>query len=146
MKSQDYDDPTLEEQWCNERRAQVEEYLKRERVTHGRIGEWPAWHVTPYVSIWAIESAKSPDMVGWWVICGDLPTDYVSSKKIKHPRDALRAIAEEWLEISDYMRRGEEHPTSNIGTRKSWYELEPLLKSRAEQLLRWAKDNTLWGE
>ena len=83
----DYDDPPVEEQWCEDRRAQVAAYLQREGVEHGQIGEWPAWHVAPYVSIWAIESKKRPDRVGWWVICGDLPTDYVSAAKIKHPRD-----------------------------------------------------------
>jgi hypothetical protein len=38
------DDHAIEEQWCRDRRAQVEEYLQREGVDHGRIGEWPAWH------------------------------------------------------------------------------------------------------
>ncbi len=65
-----------EERWCQERRAQVAEYLRREGVRHGRIGEWRAWHVAPYVSVWAIESATLPESVGWWVICGDGPTDY----------------------------------------------------------------------
>ncbi len=42
-----YDDPAIEEQWCSERRAQVIEYLEREKVSHGEVGEWPAWHVVP---------------------------------------------------------------------------------------------------
>lgn len=91
----DYDDPAVEEQWCEERRAEVTAYLQRERVEHGRVGEWPAWHVAPYVSIWAIESKKRVDSIGWWVICGDVPTDYVSATHMKHPRDVMRAIAKE---------------------------------------------------
>ncbi len=87
----DYDDPAIEEQWCQERRAQVEAYLQHQRVEHGRVGEWPAWHVAPHVSLWAIESKVRPDWVGWWAICGDLPTDYVSAANIKHPREAVRA-------------------------------------------------------
>jgi Domain of unknown function (DUF4826) len=90
----DYNDPAVEEQWCAERRAEVTAYLQRERVDHGRVGEWPAWHVAPYVSIWAIESKQRPGWVGWWAICGDLPTDYVSAETIKEPRDAVRSIAE----------------------------------------------------
>ena len=53
-------DPTDEEKWCAERRAQVTEYLDREGAKYGRIGEWPAWHLAPYVSIWAIESKRVP--------------------------------------------------------------------------------------
>ena len=56
----DYDDPNVEERWCSERRSEVAAYLAAEGVTHGRIGEWPAWHLAPHVSIWAIESQAKP--------------------------------------------------------------------------------------
>src|SRR6266446_5228772 len=56
MKKPDYDDPAVEERWCNEQRVNVTNYLSSQKVKHGRIGDWPAWHVAPYVSIWAIES------------------------------------------------------------------------------------------
>ena len=42
-------------------------YLQREGVEHGEIGEWPACHVAPYVSISAIASKKRPD---WVLIMG----------------------------------------------------------------------------
>jgi hypothetical protein len=72
-----YDDPGAEQRWCAERRAEVAAYLAGEGVTLGTIGEWPAWHVAPYVSVWAIGSLKAPGAVGWWVICGDLqPTTF----------------------------------------------------------------------
>ena len=141
-----YDDPAQEEKWCEERRAEVAAYLKDEGVAHGRIGEWPAWHVAPYVSIWAIESAARPEWVGWWVICGDLPTDYVSADTIKHPRDAMRAISKRWLEVSGYMSRGEKHPTVNIGSQDTWPTLSPLLSSRAETLARWVNDDSAWDD
>ena len=146
MSSPNYDDPAVEEKWCSERRTEVAAYLKREGVTHGSIGEWPAWHIAPYVSIWAIESAQRPEWVGWWVICGDLPTDYVSAETVKHPREAMRSIAERWLEVSGYMSRGEKHPTMNIGTPDSWPKLGPLLKSRSQLLAKWVNDETVWEE
>ncbi|MBI4558372.1 MAG: DUF4826 family protein [Candidatus Hydrogenedentes bacterium] len=146
MSSLDYDDPAVEEKWCNECRARVADYLKGQGVTHGRIGEWPAWHIAPYVSIWAIESVKYPESVGWWAICGDVPTDYVSAATIKHPRDAMRALAESWFEVSDYMMRGEKHPTITMGTPQSWPEVGPLLKARAEILTEWANDESLWED
>ena len=115
MSKPDYDDAAVEERWCAEHRDAVADYLKRQKVDHGEIGEWPAWHVAPYVSIWAIESKKSRGWVGWWAISGDLPTDYISAEKIKHPREALRAIGQRWLEVSGYMKSGKHHPTIVVG-------------------------------
>jgi len=142
----DYDDPAVEEQWCNERRAHVIGYLKAQCVEHGRVGEWPAWHVAPYVSVWAIESKKAPDWVGWWVICGDLPTDYVSSASIRHPREAVRAIAQRWRELVPYLERGEKPPSFDLGTAENRATLAPLLKARSELLMDWVEDDAIWPQ
>lgn len=146
MNKTDYDDPVIEEKWCSERRKQVEEYLASENVQHGEIGEWPAWHVAPYASIWAIESVDRNDSVGWWVICGDLPTDYVSEAELKSPRDALHEIVRRWSDLAEFMIRGEEHPSIRIGEKSSWPELGPLLKSRVKILTGWVKDDSLWDD
>jgi hypothetical protein len=138
--------PTSEEQWCDQRRAEVVAYLKQQRVDHGQVGEWPAWHLVPYVSIWAIESKKSPGWVGWWVISGDLPTDYVSAQSIKHPRDAMRAIALRWIEQSKLMARGESVPGIELGQPGERKNLAPLLEGRATTLLKWANDDAVWEE
>lgn len=141
-----YDDPAVEEQWCEDRRAQVVDYLQREGIQHGRVGEWPAWHVAPYVSVWAIESLKVPESIGWWVICGDLPTDVVSAADIGHPRDAARAFANRWRDAAPYMERGEEHPDLRLGSPESWTELASLLRARAELLAEWAEDDSVWPD
>ena len=146
MSLRNYDDPAQEEKWCDERRTEVIAFLKREGVVHGRVGDWPAWHVAPYVSIWAIESAKRPEGIGWWVICGDLPTDYVSADAIKHPRDAMRALSQRWIKVSEHMARGEEHPAVSIGTPDSRPTLGPLLRSRAETLSDWVDDDEAWED
>jgi len=57
-----------EERWCEERRAEVAEYLRGEGVSHGRVAAWPAWHLAPHVSVWAI--ASPAQSIGWWVVCG----------------------------------------------------------------------------
>jgi len=133
-----------EERWCEERRADVAEYLRSEGLHHGRVREWPAWHIAPYVSIWAIESATGAESVGWWVICGDLPTDYLSASQAADPREALRAFAARWSEVAAYMLRGEAHPTIEIGSPRTWPELAPKLKKRAELLTSSADDETSW--
>ncbi|HEY5741179.1 MAG TPA: DUF4826 family protein [Terrimicrobiaceae bacterium] len=145
MSTSNYDDPAIEERWCGERRAQVVEYLQRQGVTHGGVGQWRAWHIAPYVSIWAIESAARPEWVGWRVVCGDFPTDYISADKSKHPREAMSAIAKRWLEVSACMKRGETHPTIRVGRAEDQVELTPLLEKPGAVLLRWSNDDSLWG-
>jgi hypothetical protein len=66
METPTYDDPEAERLWCDHQRHQVTEYLRTQGVAHGRVGDWPAWHVAPYVSIWAIESLIRPEWIGWW--------------------------------------------------------------------------------
>ena len=142
----DYGDPAVEEQWCDERRSQVVSYLSDEGIEHGRVGDWPAWHVAPYVSVWAIESLKMPDSVGWWVICGDLPTDYVAASNAIDPRGAVREIANRWRELAPYMERGEEHPELSVGAPENWAELAPLLRARVDLLQGWVEDDGIWPD
>ena len=142
----DYDDPAVEEQWCEERRAQVSAYLQGEGVVHGSIGVRPAWHVAPYVSVWAVESKIRPEWVGWWAICGDLPTDYVSAAELKHPREAVRSIASEWLEQARLMRSQDQPDAIRIGRPEDWASLAPLLEARATLLHDFANDDSVWQQ
>lgn len=147
MSTPDFDDPDVEERWCSERRLDVAAYLRSQNVQHGRIGEWPAWHVAPYASIWAIESAVRPEWIGWWVICGDLPTDYISSAVVEppqHPRKAMRVFAQNWLDVVNAWSQGKEAENTRIGGFDSHSELGPLLLARANLLMEWAKDDSLW--
>ena len=149
MGTPDYDDPIAEESWCNQQRAVVADYLRSQSVQHGRIGEWPAWHVFPYVSIWAIESQARPEWIGWWVICGDMPTDYISAADVEHPqhpRKAIRVIARRWLKQAQAWNEGRDFDGIQIPGPHSHHELAPLLVSRAGLLMEWAEDDSLWEE
>jgi hypothetical protein len=145
MDALDWDDAAVEEQWCGERRQIITEYLAEEGLVHGEVGSWPAWHIAPYVSIWAIESLRAPGSVGWWVICGDLPTDYLSAATIKHPRSAILAFADMWKEIAEYMTKGLPHPSMRIGPSELNPELASLLERRSGLLRHFAEDDSQWG-
>jgi Domain of unknown function (DUF4826) len=149
METPDNEDPKVERLWCDERRRKVAEYLDAQGVKHGRIGEWPAWHVAPYVSIWAIESLRRPEWIGWWVISGDLPTDHISAADIEppqHPRKALRAFAEQWIKVVDAWHNDREYRGLLITGGKRNRALAPLLASRARIFLDWSDDDSLWDD
>lgn len=130
--------------WNSSMRQRVTDYISQQGISHGQIGEVPAWSVLPYVSIWAIESGKRRGWVGWWVICGDCPTDYVSCRGDRTPRSAVKEISSRWLAASAAMLKGEEVPGFSIGNAENRRELSQLLVSRAELLEEFAEDNSVW--
>ena len=149
VASIDYDNPDIENRWCQDQRTIVEKYLLSQKVKHGRIGEWPAWHIAPYVSIWAIESIARPDWIGWWAISGDLPTDYISSGDVEppqHPRKAIKAIAARWLKQATAWSHGQEFEGVDIPGPHSHQELAPLLETRAKTLIDFVNNDSLWEQ
>jgi hypothetical protein len=134
----------IPEEWIDERREEIAQYLATQGVQHGAIGEMPAWSLYPYVAIWAIESGKAPGWVGWWVICGDCPTDFVSCTGDRTPRSALEEFAVRWREGAAAMMRGERLPDWSVGNAGNALELAPLLAARAELLAEWGRDDGMW--
>jgi hypothetical protein len=135
-----------EEVWVKQEREKVIDYLSSQHCEHGGVGEWPAFHVDPYIALSAIQSRKAPGRIGWWAISGDLPTDYMSSSCGYHPRDALRYFSAQWLSVAESMRRGEVHPQTKIGTPDQWPTMAPLLERRAGLLRKYADDDSLWED
>ena len=144
MNSDDYDDPKLEAQWLSEQRVNVQRYLQDEGLKHGGVASESAWFVAPYVSVWTIKSMIASAAVGWWAISGDLPTDYLSGRDAIDARTALAAFAHRWREVSNYMLRGEEHPTVSIGRWRDRRELGDLLRRRAQTIEDWTHDDQMW--
>jgi hypothetical protein len=48
-----------EADWDSAMRERVTTYIQGTRVTHGAIGDAPAWKVFPIGSLWAIEKGKA---------------------------------------------------------------------------------------
>ncbi|MBL4770380.1 MAG: DUF4826 family protein [Planctomycetes bacterium] len=144
MEEPDYDDPEVDEKWCQAAHAEVAEYLESEGLVHGGVSEWPTWYVAPIISVWPVRSLKNPASVGWWVIYGDIPTDYVSAANLKQPRDVLRAIAWRWKEYVDAVKGGAPPEDYSIGGEDPAPELLAMLESRAGLLVEMAADDEVW--
>ncbi len=144
METPDYDDSKVEGEWCHEAHGEVSKYLAGEGIPHGTVGEWPAWHVVPVISVWAIESATEKGTVGWWVVYGDIPTDYIAAGDMAHPRDVLRAIAWRWKEYVDAIKAGNPPEGYSVGGDNPEPELLDMLESRAGLLVEMAADDEVW--
>jgi hypothetical protein len=144
VNSPDWDDDAIIASWCEQQRIVAAEYLARQPVEFGELGDWPAWHVAPYVAVWAVESVKAPGKVGWWVISGDLPTDYASGGGVPDPRAAVAVFSERWAHAADAMERGEPPQDIIVGSPENASQLWPLLRKRAQILDAWIRDESVW--
>ena len=143
-----WDDPKVEAKWLAGQRANVSRYLETEGIVHGGVPTRAQWFVAPYLSLWPIASAATPDVTGWWVISGDLPTDYLSSKDARDARSALRAFADRWQEASAQLLRGRQPSGFRIGrnleSAQMRQELGQLLRGRTLAIREWVADDDLW--
>lgn len=133
-----------EERWCAEQRENVLAYLNGENFQSPNVGDWPAWHIAPLISIWAIESQSKPGWVGWWAVSGDFPTDYVTCGAERHPRQALRDIGRRWKLASEDWQAGRRTEGWEWGSAERERELAPLLASRAKLFFEIAEDDANW--
>lgn len=136
--SKNYDDPEIEKAWLDDQKENVKRYLSEEAVSFdGTPGV--NWFLAPYISVWHIK----PDL---WVISGDLPTDYVRDKGITNASEAVNYFAVLWLEISEYLLKGKQHPEILIGRSREpeqLTEMGSLLQKRAKLFLKWIDDGTI---
>lgn len=133
-----------ENDWCAERAVEVLHCVQRHSLEHGRIGERPAWHVMPYASLWAVESKDRPEWIGWWVMCGDLPSDVLAAHDLPTPRAAMRAFGKRWVLHGQALDRGDVPPAWAHLADDALPKLAATLKRRGAALQAWADDPTSW--
>jgi hypothetical protein len=120
--------------WVKAQRERVTQYLAREGAKRSGVSLEPRWFVSPYVAVWAIRSRANPDVVGWWAISGDLPTDYMTCGDERNAGDILIAFATRWREAAKLMALGQQPEDFSIGGPEHAKELASLLAARAELL------------
>lgn len=118
--------------WAADQRRVVEHYLQAQGCDHAGVSLEPRWYLSPYLAVWAVRSKASPDLVGWWAISGDVPTDFMTATRdLRNTADVLAAFGAQWSRAAEAMSRGE---SAGIGTRENIADLAPLLRTRADML------------
>ena len=136
--SKNYDDLKIEQAWLADQKENVKKYLSDEAVSYINIPE-VSWFLVPYISVWHIK----PDL---WVINGDLPTDYIQDKNIISASGAVKYFATRWLEISNYLLKGKQHPELPIGKSQDTEQLKEmgsLLQNRARLFIKWIDEKII---
>jgi hypothetical protein len=142
MASRQPMDPGDEQEWLDEQEQACLVYLKREHLAVGDELEIE-WLNAPIFALWSAQVGRQK----FWVICGDVPTDYLTDPRLADARSVVRAISARWLEVSGVMLQGKLHPTIKIGAGCSPQELVGLgglLQKRSKLLENWTADDEKW--
>lgn len=140
----EHEEDIPDEKWIKDERRKVVDYLAFENCRHAGVSDWPTFHAGMHLALWAVQSTKHAGRIGWWVISGDVPTDYMSSADGEQPQDALRHFAAQWAEMADCMKNGQPHPTVEMGDPKEWPKMGVMLAEWATILQEYADDEAIW--
>lgn len=132
--------------WNRSMRERATYYLESQGIEGPQVGDWPAFEVAPSFGIWCVESKKERGKIGWWVVAGDCPTDYVTEDGQCHPRAALTNLVKRWADWIPDMKDGNQPPEVSLGDGSNIKELGDLLESRVGILRDWLADDEMWED
>jgi len=91
-------------------------------------------YLAPLLAVWKVKSNKGKY---YWVISGELPTDFMSIEGAASAREAIRAFSMRWQLQAEQIRQADQIDESQL-------EFAVLLETRAEQLYELFNQETLW--
>lgn len=127
------------QEWIREHFQKANKFLAEKGVMPSNVLVDECRYLAPFVAIWKIES-KQPKKQTYWVMSGDLPSDYVDVSVAQTARDAMRHFSMMWQMKAENLHR------SGVTKEKTQADFANLLVSRAEDLYKMANDEKIWGE
>ena len=129
----------LRQEWVRTQFQKANRFLAEKVVIPSKVLADESRYLAPYLAIWKMES-KRPTTKTYWVMSGDLPSDFVDVKVAKTARDAVRHFSMMWqMQAENLIRSG---ATRRDATQAKFAQ---LLVSRAESLYRMHNDEKLWN-
>ena len=106
----------------------VRELIANELIDIAVFEARPSWTLAKQIVIGQVREINSPTLFSW-VICGDVPTDHISSDVAATPRDVARHFALKW---------------QLDATRQTEPSASELLSLKAEQLYSLTENEDVW--
>lgn len=133
----DQEREALTQQWIREHFQKANRFLAEKGVIPSKVIAAESRYLAPYLAVWKMES-KQPKPQTFWVMSGDLPSDYVDVKVAASARDAIRHFSMIWQLKAENLK--------NSGATKdpTQAKFAQLLISRAESLYQIHNDEKLW--
>ncbi|MCT8986773.1 DUF4826 family protein [Shewanella phaeophyticola] len=132
------DQEALRQEWVRTQFQKANRFLAEKGVIPSNVLASESRYLAPYLAIWKMES-KQPKKQTFWVMSGDLPSDYVDVKVAATARDAIRHFSLMWQLKAENLHQ------SGATRDETQRKFAQLLVSRAESLHRMHQDEKLWG-
>ena len=120
--------------WVREQFQKANKHLAENGILFDSVVTEESRYLAPYVAMWKI---KSTDNQYFWVITGDLPTDFMSYENEKTARAAIKHFSLMWQMKAENIRRNENASDEEKA-------LADMFVSRAEGLHRIQAQDELW--
>ncbi|MCE9684772.1 DUF4826 family protein [Shewanella sp. AS16] len=135
---QNPDTEAMRQAWVREHFQKANRFLAEKGVIPSKVIADESRYLAPYLAIWKMES-KQPTKQTFWVMSGDLPSDYVDVKVAATAREAIRHFSMMWQMKAENLHR------SGATKDPTQAKFADLLVSRAESLYQIQNDEKLWG-
>lgn len=125
-------------EWVREQFQKANKFLAEKGIIPSKVLEQDSRYLAPYLAIWKLES-KQPQKKTYWVMSGDLPTDYVDVSVAETAREAVRHFSMMWqLKAENLIKSGATKDATQA-------KFAQLLVARAESLYKIQEDENLWS-
>ncbi|GIU54073.1 MULTISPECIES: DUF4826 family protein [Shewanella] len=138
-KTEQQDPEVLRQQWVQAQFQKANRFLAEKGVIPSKVLADESRYLVPYLAIWKMES-KQPTKQTFWVMSGDLPSDYVDVKVAGTAREAIRHFSMMWQLKAENLHK------SGVTRDETQLKFANLLVSRAESLYKLQNDEKLWEE
>ena len=134
----DQQQPITEEQraeWVRAQFQKANKHLAENGVLFDTVITEESRYLMPYLAVWKV---RAMDGKLFWVISGDLPTDFTSVENASDAKTALRHFAMTWQLKAENLKNAE-------GADEKQIEFAELLENRAESLFTMQNAAQLWS-
>ena len=122
-------------EWAREQFQRATKHLAENGVLFESVFTEDSRYLAPYVAIWKI---KSQDGKRYWVVSGDVPSDFAGLQTAQNAREALRYFSMNWQMKAENLRKTVAADTQQM-------EYAKLLEEKAEILYQASANDTYWG-
>ncbi|MGI2261538.1 DUF4826 family protein [Shewanella sp. GXUN23E] len=129
----------MQQQWVREQFQKANKFLAEKGVIPGKVLTDQSRYLVPFVAVWKME-ASQPKKHQYWVISGDLPTDYVSADVAPTAREAIKHFSLTW------QLKAENLIQSGVVRDPTQAKFANLLVARAQSLYKMQEDEKLWAQ
>ncbi|VEL96711.1 uncharacterized protein DUF4826 [Alteromonas sp. 76-1] len=121
-------------EWVREQFQKANKHLAENGVLFESVVTNESRYLVPYLAVWKI---KDTNNAMYWVMSGDLPTDFIADSMATSARGAIKHFAMQWQLKAANLRASESADASSL-------EYAELLESRAEGLYAIQNQDELW--